>query len=142
MTNTAVESRPPLPPFSLETAKAKVQAAEDAWNSRDPKKVSLAYTPDTVWRNRSEFLQGRDQVQAFLERKWQRELDYKLKKTLWAFTENRIAVTFIYEWRDDSNQWYRSHGNEMWEFAANGQMRRREASINDLRIQESERTLF
>lgn len=141
MTTTSAEVRPPLPPFTLETAKAKVQAAEDAWNTRNAEKVSLAYTIDTVWRNRSEFLQGRPQVQAFLERKWQHEHDYKLKKNLWAFSENRIAVTFVYEWRDDSGQWFRSHGNEMWEFAPNGQMARREASINDLRIQESERTL-
>jgi uncharacterized protein len=134
-----METKPPLPPFTLETAKAKVQAAEDAWNSRDPERVSMAYTPDSWWRNRSEFFAGRDAIKAFLERKWAKELDYRLKKELWSFTDNRISVRFEYEWYDQSGQWYRSHGNEQWEFAANGLMQRREASINDILIQESER---
>ena len=134
-----MESRPPLPPFSLESARAKVQAAEDAWNSRDPDRVALAYTEDSVWRNRAEFLSGRDEIRAFLTRKWNKELDYRLKKELWAFTENRISVKFEYEWYDDSAQWFRSYGNEQWEFADNGLMRRREASINDFPIAESER---
>jgi nuclear transport factor 2 (NTF2) superfamily protein len=131
--------RPPLPPFTLETAKAKVQAAEDAWNTRDPEKVALAYTEDSQWRNRAEFLSGREEVRAFLRRKWAKELDYRLKKELWSFTDNRISVRFEYEWHDDSGYWYRSYGNEQWEFADNGLMRRREASINDVPIQESER---
>lgn len=139
MTPQHSESRPPLPPFTEETARQKVQAAEDAWNTRDPKRVSLAYTEDTQWRNRAEFLQGREQVRAFLERKWERELDYHLKKTLWSFSGNRISVKFEYEWRDDSGQWYRSYGNEQWEFASNGLMQTREASLNDLPIQPSER---
>ncbi|CAA0119806.1 Uncharacterised protein [BD1-7 clade bacterium] len=134
-------SRPPLPPFNEETARAKVQAAEDAWNTRDAKTVSLAYTPDSRWRNRDTFLRGREEIQAFLSGKWQRELDYKLKKTLWSYTGNRIAVTFYYEWRDASGQWYRSYGNELWEFDDDGLMRERIASINDLAIDESERTL-
>jgi len=134
-----METKPPLPPFTLETAKAKVQAAEDAWNSRDPERVSMAYTLDSWWRNRSEFFTGRDTIKAFLERKWAKELDYRLKKELWSFTDNRISVRFEYEWHDQSGQWYRSHGNEQWEFAANGLMQRREASINDVLIQESER---
>lgn len=133
------ESRPPLPPFTLETALKKVQAAEDAWNTRDPVRVSLAYTPDTEWRNRADFVNGREQVVQFLQRKWVRELDYRLKKTLWAFMDNRIAVRFEYEWRDDSGHWFRSHGNENWEFAPNGLMQRRYASINDQPIAESER---
>ncbi len=133
--------RPPLPPFTLETAKAKVQAAEDAWNSRNPDTVSKAYSLDTVWRNRDTFLEGRDQVREFLQGKWNRELDYRLKKTLWAYTDNHIAVKFIYEWHDASGQWFRSYGNELWEFADNGLMRVREASINDVKISESERTL-
>ena len=119
-----------------------VQAAEDAWNTRDPNKVSLAYTEDTVWRNRAEFIHGREQVQQFLARKWDRELDYWLKKELWAFTENRIAVTFKYEWHDDSGQWFRSYGNELWEFAETGLMARRIASINDAPIVESARELI
>ncbi|MBF2094609.1 MAG: nuclear transport factor 2 family protein [Synechococcales cyanobacterium K44_A2020_017] len=135
----ADDSKPPLPPFTLETAKAKVQAAEDAWNSRNPDKVVLAYTVDSEWRNRSEFLKGRDQIREFLTRKWNTELDYRLKKTLWSFTENRISVKFEYEYRTDSGQWYRAYGNENWEFAPNGQMQRREASINDVPIKESER---
>jgi len=134
-----METKPPLPPFTLETALQKVQTAEDAWNSRDPERVSLAYTPDSEWRNRCEFLSGREEIRAFLRRKWSRELDYRLKKELWCFAENRIAVRFEYEWRDDSCQWYRSYGNEQWEFAENGLMRRRYASINDLPIKESDR---
>ncbi|MFB3084189.1 MAG: DUF1348 family protein [Gammaproteobacteria bacterium] len=134
-----METRPPLPPFTLETAKAKVQAAEDAWNTRDPEKISLAYTEDSVWRNRAEFLTGREKIREFLKRKWDKELDYRLKKELWSYTDNRISVRFEYEWHDDSGQWYRSHGNEQWEFAENGLMRRREASINDVRIQEADR---
>ncbi|MBN8754370.1 MULTISPECIES: DUF1348 family protein [Variovorax] len=136
-----MESRPPLPPFTLESATKKVQAAEDAWNSRDPVRVSLAYTPDTEWRNRAEFINGREQVVEFLSRKWARELDYRLKKQLWAFMDNRIAVRFEYEWHDDAGQWYRSHGNENWEFAENGLMQRRFASINDQPIVEAERKL-
>jgi len=134
-----VESRPPLPPFDQESARRKVQAAEDAWNSRDPERVSLAYTPDSEWRNRSEFFSGRAAIVEFLTRKWQRELDYRLRKELWAFTENRIGVRFEYEFHDDAGQWYRAYGNEMWEFAPNGLMQRRYASINDLRIGEHER---
>lgn len=136
-----MESRPPLPPFTLESALKKVQAAEDAWNSRDPVRVSLAYTPDTEWRNRAEFVNGREQVVEFLSRKWVRELDYRLKKELWAFMDNRIAVRFEYEWHDDAGQWYRSHGNENWEFAQNGLMQRRFASINDQPIKEADRKL-
>jgi nuclear transport factor 2 (NTF2) superfamily protein len=134
-----MESRPPLPPFTLESATKKVQAAGDAWNSRDPVRVSLAYTPDTEWRNRAEFVNGREQVVEFLSRKWVRELDYRLKKQLWAFMDNRIAVRFEYEWHDDAGQWYRSHGNENWEFAENGLMQRRFASINDQPIKEADR---
>jgi uncharacterized protein len=131
--------KPPLPPFTLETARLKVQAAEDAWNTRDPERVALAYTEDTEWRNRSEFLRGRDAVRAFLRRKWERELDYKLKKELWAYGDNRIAVRFEYEWHDSAGQWFRSYGNENWEFAANGLMARRFASINDVAIDEADR---
>lgn len=134
-----METRPPLPPFTLETAKAKVQVAEDAWNTRDPEKVALAYTEDSQWRNRAEFLSGREEIKAFLRRKWAKELDYCLKKELWSFTDNRISVRFEYEWHDDSGHWYRSYGNEQWEFAESGLMRRREASINDVPIEESER---
>lgn len=134
-----MESRPPLPPFTLETATRKVQAAEDAWNTRDPVRVSLAYTPDTEWRNRADFVNGREEVVQFLTRKWEREHDYRLKKTLWAFMDNRIAVRFEYEWHDAAGQWFRSHGNENWEFAENGLMQRRYASINDQPISESER---
>ncbi|PLC02325.1 DUF1348 domain-containing protein [Variovorax sp. RO1] len=134
-----MESRPPLPPFTLESATQKVQAAEDAWNSRDPVRVSLGYTPDTEWRNRADFVNGREQVVEFLSRKWEREHDYRLKKTLWAFMDNRIAVRFEYEWHDAAGQWFRSHGNENWEFAENGLMRKRYASINDQPIAESER---
>ena len=132
-------SKPPLPPFTLETAKQKIQAAEDAWNTRDPQRVCMAYTEDSVWRNRSEFIQGRDEIREFLVRKWNRELDYRLRKELWVFAENRIAVRFEYEWHDDSGQWYRSYGNENWEFAENGLMQKRYASINDLPIKEEER---
>jgi nuclear transport factor 2 (NTF2) superfamily protein len=131
--------RPPLPPFTEETARQKVQAAEDAWNTRDPQRVSLAYTEDTEWRNRTDFLNGREEVVAFLTRKWERELDYRLRKTLWAFTGNRIAVRFEYEWHDADGQWWRSHGNENWEFDEHGYMARRYASINDQPIHEAER---
>ncbi|MHB1403930.1 MAG: nuclear transport factor 2 family protein [Thiobacillus sp.] len=134
-----MSERPPLPPFTMETAMQKVRMAENAWNTQDPVKVSLAYTEDSRWRNRSEFLQGRDAIVAFLERKWAREMDYRLIKELWSFHDNRIAVRFKYEWRDDSGNWYRSHGNELWEFDELGLMRRREASINDVPIQASER---
>lgn len=131
-----------IPPFlDLETAKRKVQLAEDLWNTRDPERVALAYTPGTQWRNRTEFLSGRDEVIEFLCRKWNRELDYKLRKELWGFRENRMAVTFFYEWHDDSGQWFRSYGNELWEFAPDGLMERRIASINDLPITESDRQL-
>ena len=131
--------RPPQPPFTEETARQKVQAAEDAWNTRDPERVAIGYTEDTEWRNRAEFLKGRVQVVEFLRRKWIRELDYRLKKSLWAFTGNRIAVRFEYEFHDDSGQWYRAHGNEMWEFDELGYMKYRYASINDQPIKESER---
>ena len=136
-----MEKKYPLPPFTEETARQKVQAAEDAWNSKDPKKVSMAYTEDTEWRNRAEFINGREQVREFLTRKWNKELDYKLKKSYWAHSDNRIAVRFEYEWRDDSGQWFRAYGNENWEFDENGLMARRYASINDLRIEEGERRL-
>jgi nuclear transport factor 2 (NTF2) superfamily protein len=139
----AAPSKPPIrPPFTRETALAKVQAAEDAWNTRDPERVALAYTVDSDWRNRDEFIRGREEIKAFLRRKWARELAYRLKKTLWCFTENRIAVTFEYESHDAAGQWYRSYGNELWEFDAEGLMRRRIASINDARIQESERRIL
>ena len=131
--------RPPLPPFDAASAAVKVRRAEDAWNGRNPAAVAMAYTEDSVWRNRAEFLVGRDAIQAFLERKWARELDYRLIKELYAFTGNRIAVRFAYEWRDDSGSWFRSYGNENWEFDARGLMRRRIASINDLRIEGSDR---
>ena len=131
--------RPPLPPFTRETAVAKVRAAEDAWNRRDPEKVSLAYSEDSTWRNRAEFLKGRAEIVAFLTRKWIRELDYRLIKELWAFTDDRIAVRFAYEWHDDSGQWFRSYGNENWEFDELGYMRRRIASINDLAIAADDR---
>mgnify|MGYP001278552701 CR=1 FL=1 len=136
------ESRPPFPPFDLESAKKKVQAAEDAWNSRDPERVSLAYTPDSVWRNRDEHVVGREQIVGFLTRKWERELDYALRKGLWAFEGNRIAVRFQYESHDAAGQWWRSYGNELWEFDDNGLMRRREASINDRKITADERRIF
>ena len=133
------EIRPPLPPFTRETAGQKVRGAEDGWNSRDPERVALVYTPDSYWRNRSEFIRGRTEIIAFLRRKWTKELDYRLIKELWAFTENRIAVRFAYEWHDDSENWFRSYGNENWEFAVNGLMEKRFACINDLPIRESER---
>ena len=133
--------RPPLPPFTVETAATKARLAEDAWNTRDPQRVAGAYTEDSRWRNRSEFFAGREAIVAFLERKWERELDYRLIKEVWAFHENRIAVRFAYEWHDESGVWYRSYGNEQWEFTESGLMRRREASINDLRIDESERRI-
>jgi nuclear transport factor 2 (NTF2) superfamily protein len=132
-------TRPPVPPFTRETAAQKVRLAEDAWNSRDPQKVSLAYTVDSRWRNRSEFVNGRAEIVAFLTRKWSKELDYRLIKELWAFNENRIAVRFAYEWHDDSANWYRAYGNENWEFDESGLMLMRHASINDLPISESER---
>jgi hypothetical protein len=137
-----MESRPPFPPFTRETAMQKVRAAEDGWNSRDPAKVALAYTVDTAWRNRAEFPVGREQVRALLERKWARELDYRLIKELWACADNRIAVRFAYEWHDDAGNWFRSYGNENWEFDANGLMARRFASINDLPIKAEDRKYF
>ncbi len=137
--SAANEVKPPLPPFTRETAMQKVRMAEDGWNSRDPQRVSLVYTPDSQWRNRAEFLTGREQIVAFLTRKWARELEYRLIKELWAHDHNRIAVRFAYEWHDDSGQWYRSYGNENWQFDANGLMELRYASINDLPIKETER---
>ena len=134
-----METKPPLPPFTLETAKAKIQAAENAWNTRDPERVALAYTEDSEWRNRHEFVNGRDEIREFLKRKWSKELDYRLRKELWCFMDNRIAVRFEYEYHDQSGNWYRAYGNENWEFAENGLMMRRFASINDLAIQESDR---
>lgn len=136
-----MEQKYPLPPFTFETAVQKVQLAEDAWNSQDPEKVSLAYTTDTVWRNRSTFINGRRAVQEFLKTKWEKELNYKLKKELWAYSDNRIAVRFEYEWQDQQGQWFRAYGNENWEFNENGLMEKRYASINDLPIDESERRL-
>lgn len=135
------EARPPFPPFNLETATKKIQAAEDAWNSRDPQRVCMAYTLDSEWRNRSQFINGREAIRDFLQDKWQRELDYRLKKELWCFMGNRIAVRFEYEWHDHSGQWHRSYGNENWEFADNGLMQKRYASINDIDISEAERKL-
>jgi nuclear transport factor 2 (NTF2) superfamily protein len=134
-------ARPPFPPFTVETASAKVQAAEDAWNTRDPERVALAYTEDSVWRNRDQFVSGRSEIVAFLRQKWERELDYALRKELWAFAGDRIAVRFQYESHDATGQWWRSYGNELWEFTEQGLMRRREASINDVRIDESERRI-
>jgi hypothetical protein len=134
--------RPPLPPFTRETAILKVRLAEDGWNSREPARVALAYTEDSFWRNRAEFVAGHGAIVQFLTRKWARELDYRLIKELWAFDQNRIAVRFAYEWRDDSGHWYRSYGNENWEFTADGLMARRLASINDLPIKESDRKYF
>lgn len=136
------EQKPPLPPFTGETAKQKVRMAEDGWNSRDPEKVSLAYTVDSQWRNRSEFPVGREQIKTFLQKKWQRELDYRLVKELWAFSDNRISVRFAYEWHDKEGQWFRSYGNENWAFDENGLMKTRYASINDLAIDENERKLL
>lgn len=132
-------SRPPLPPFSFDDAVQKARLAEDAWNSRDPERVSMAYTIDSHWRNRAEFITGREAIVAFLTRKWHRELDYRLIKEVWAHADARIAVRFVYEWRDDSDQWYRSHGNENWQFDAAGLMSHRHASINDVRIAAGER---
>jgi nuclear transport factor 2 (NTF2) superfamily protein len=136
-----MEQKLPLPPFNLETATLKVQLAEDAWNSQDPERVSLAYTVDTEWRNRSEFVNGRENVVAFLRVKWQKERNYKLVKQLWAFTDNRIAVRFEYEYQNEDGQWFRAYGNENWEFDENGLMRKRYASINDLAIQQEDRRL-
>ena len=136
-----MEARPPVPPFSREDAIAKVRAAEDGWNTRDPERVALAYTPDSAWRNRAEFVHGREQIIEFLGRKWAREHDYRLIKELWAVEGHRIAVRFAYEWHDDTGNWFRSYGNENWEFDENGLMARRVASINDLPIRESERRL-
>jgi uncharacterized protein len=137
-----MDPRPPVPPFTEETARRKVQAAEDAWNSCDPHRVSLAYSPDSVWRNRDEFFQGRDAIVEFLTRKWAREISYRLRKELWCFTGNRISVRFEYESHDPSGQWWRSHGNEHWEFDDLGYMRRRDASINDYRIEEADRRIY
>jgi nuclear transport factor 2 (NTF2) superfamily protein len=134
-----METRPPVPPFTAHTAATKARMAEDAWNSRDPSRVALAYATDSKWRNRAEFFTGRDAIVAFLTRKWARELDYRLIKEVWAFTDNRIAVRFQYEWHDDSGSWFRSHGNEQWEFDQHGLMRRREASINDVPIAADQR---
>jgi uncharacterized protein len=139
MATQTIATRPPFPPFTRETAIQKVRLAEDAWNSRDAEKVSLAYTLDSRWRNRSEFVNGRPEIVAFLTRKWSKELNYRLIKELWAFNENRIAVRFAYEWHDDSGNWYRSYGNENWEFDAYGLMLVRHASINDVPIKESDR---
>lgn len=133
------DARPPLPPFDAQAAAKKVRMAEDAWNSRDPQRVALAYTPDSIWRNRAEFLSGRPAIVEFLTRKWNRELDYRLVKELWACAGNRIAVRFAYEWHDDAGQWFRSYGNENWEFDERGYMHRRMASINDLPIAEADR---
>jgi len=130
-----------VPPFTEESALSKVQMAENLWNTRDPERVVLSYTEDSEWRNRTEFLKGREEIRAFLRRKWARELDYRLKKTLWGFRQSRMAVKFHYEWHDDSGQWFRSYGNELWEFAPNGLMQRREASINDMPISEGDRLL-
>jgi uncharacterized protein len=136
---TVDEARPPFPPFDEEAARQKVRMAEDAWNTRDPIKVSLAYTADSTWRNRAEFISGRQQIVEFLQRKWAKELDYRLIKELWTYRDNRIAVRFAYEWHDDAGTWFRAYGNENWEFAENGLMRRRIASINDLPIKEGDR---
>ena len=137
-----MEIKLPIPPFNMETALQKVQLAEDAWNTKDPEKICLAYTIDTEWRNRTEFINGRDEVKQFLKRKWENELNYKLKKELWGFKENRMAVRFEYEWHSKDGQWFRSYGNELWEFNENGLMQKRFASINDLQIKESERILI
>ena len=136
-----IEKRVPLPPFTLETAMQKIQMAEDAWNSKDPVRVSMAYTINTEWRNRAEFINGREEVIEFLKRKWETELDYKLKKELWGFRENRMAVRFEYEWHNSLGQWFRSYGNELWEFNENGLMAKRFSSINDLMIEEKDRKL-
>ena len=136
-----MEQKTPLPPFTLETARLKVQKAEDAWNSKNPEKISLAYSIDSEWRNRTEFINGRKQIKEFLKRKWEKELEYKLKKELWGFRENRIAVRFEYEYKDEKGNWFRAYGNENWEFDNNGLMTKRYASINDLPIKENERKL-
>jgi uncharacterized protein len=136
------ETKPPLPPFTAETARQKVQNAEDGWNTKNPERVALAYTEDSVWRNRDQFFTGREAIKTFLTQKWEKELDYRLKKELWSFTDNRISVKFEYEWHDAGGQWFRSYGNEQWEFAPSGLMARREASINDVPIQASERRLL
>ena len=136
-----MEKRFPLPPFSLETAKEKIQLAEDAWNSQNPERVSLAYTPDSEWRNRNEFINGRDEIVTFLSKKWQKELNYRLKKEYWAHTDNRIAVRFEYEYQNQAGEWFRAYGNENWEFDDNGLMKKRFASINDLSIAEKDRKL-
>ena len=136
------ERRPPVPPFTEDTARQKVQSAEDAWNTRDPQRVASAYTPDSVWRNRDIFVTGRAQIVQFLTTKWERELDYALRKSLWSFHQNRIAVRFQYEWHDAAGQWWRSYGNELWQFDADGLMERREASINDVAIAETDRRIF
>ncbi|MBF6349737.1 nuclear transport factor 2 family protein [Nocardia flavorosea] len=135
------DTRPPYPPFTAETALQKVLAAEAAWNTRDPQRVALAYTPDSVWRNRDQFVTGREEIVAFLTAKWERELDYVLRKSLWSYDDNRIAVRFQYEWHDIAGRWWRSYGNELWEFDEHGLMRRREASINDVAITESDRRI-
>ncbi len=137
-----MEQKPPFPPFTMETALQKVQMAENAWNTKDPEKVCMAYTIDTEWRNRTEFIQGREAVKEFLQRKWQKEHDYRLKKELWSFTDNKIGVRFEYEWHDESGHWYRSYGNEMWEFNEDGLMARRYASINDAAIDEKDRRVL
>lgn len=137
----SLEKRHPLPPFNLETAQEKVQLAEDAWNSKNPAKIALAYSEDSEWRNRTEFINGREEIKAFLTRKWEKELDYRLKKELWGFRENRMAVRFEYEYRNANYQWFRAYGNELWEFDENGLMRKRFASINDMPIEEKDRKL-
>lgn len=137
-----MEIKLPIPPFNMETALQKVQLAEDAWNTKDPEKICLAYTIDTEWRNRTEFINGRDEVKQFLKRKWENELNYKLKKELWGFRENRMAVRFEYEWHNKEGQWFRSYGNELWEFNENGLMQKRFASVNDIQINETERILI
>ena len=139
MSSIDPSARPPLPPFTLASAIEKVQKAEDAWNSRDPDRCAAAYTENSVWRNRSEFFSGREAIRGFLRRKWEKELDYRLRKELWAFTGHRISVRFEYEWHDSAGTWWRSHGNEQWEFDERGLMRRREASINDVNILEADR---
>ncbi len=142
MSHETPSTSPIKPPFAPDLARMKVQAAEDAWNSRDPERVALAYTPDSEWRNRTEFIRGREEIKAFLRRKWAKELDYKLKKTLWGCLNNRMAVSFEYEWHDASGQWYRSYGNELWEFDGEGLMQKRLASINDAPIAEGERRIL
>jgi nuclear transport factor 2 (NTF2) superfamily protein len=142
MSSAPIQTSSIKPPFTVETARLKVQAAEDAWNSRDPERVALAYSLDSEWRNRTEFLRGREEIKEFLRRKWTKELDYRLKKTLWGCLDNRIAVSFEYEWHNHSGQWYRSYGNELWEFDDDGLMRRRLASINDAPISEAERRIW